>query len=182
MAKAISVEIYTASHRILGRVTPGATGLFSYLNIPTTSYVEIEGGHLSRLHQPGRMVARYETMWLVKSEIAAVLLSSRSELGPRGVSMGGYSTTVPHWVHIILGGYEFRGQIETAGKFNFGAVMFEGERFFMPLFHGELLAILFPNVKASSPALLLNRKMVDSMALLPKEEVPRIDVQDQPDS
>ena len=66
--KAISVEIYTTSHRVLGRVQPGGTGLLTYLNIPTTSYVEIEGAHLMRLHQPGRMVARHPTLWLVKSE------------------------------------------------------------------------------------------------------------------
>lgn len=168
-----SVEIYTSSHRILGRINPGASGLFSFLNIPTTSYVEIENAHLSRLHQPGRLAGRYPSLWLVKHEIVAILLSSRLELGPATIVRGGYSTSVPHGVHIALGGYELRGTIETAGKFNFGDLMFSGDRIFIPIYTAELIAILFPNVRAESPAMLFNREMVDTIALLQREEWPQ---------
>lgn len=170
--KPISVEIYTTSHRVLGRINPGAVGIYSFLNVPTTSYVEVESPHLSRLHQPGRLAGRFPMLWLVKTEIVAILLSSRVELGPSGVARGGYSTTVPHAVHVALGGYELRGTVETAGKFNFGAMMFEGDRIFVPLYTAEITAILFPNVRAESAAMLFNRNMVDTMALLPREELP----------
>jgi hypothetical protein len=170
--KPISVEIYTESHRILGRIQPGASGLFSHLNIPTTSIVEIEGAHLNRLHQPGRLVARYPAMSLVKGQIVTILLSTRVEIGPSGVARGGYSTLVPHWVQILLGGYELRGMIETAGKFDLGTALFGGDRIFVPLYSAELTAILFPTVGARSPAMLFNREMVDGMALLPQEEIP----------
>ncbi|MFB3077552.1 MAG: hypothetical protein ACE1Y4_06050, partial [Lysobacterales bacterium] len=106
MANPISVEIYTSSHRILGRIDPGASGLFSHLNIPTTNYLALEGAHLNRLHQPGRMVARFPTLWVVKDEIVTVLLSNKGEVGPAGVARGGYTTMMPHWVHLVLGGYE----------------------------------------------------------------------------
>jgi hypothetical protein len=43
--RSISIEIYTASHRVLGRIHPSASGLFSYLNMPTSSFIEIEGAH-----------------------------------------------------------------------------------------------------------------------------------------
>lgn len=173
--KSISVEIYTTSHRILGRITPSGTGIFSYLNIPTTSYIEVEGAHLMRLHQPGRMVARYPSFWLVKSEIVAVLLSSRAELGPTGFSRGGYTTNVPHWVRIVMNVYELMGIIETPGKFDFGAIMFEGDRLFIPLYNAHLSAILFPSVKGDSAAMIFNRRMVDGMALLAKDEIPSVD-------
>ena len=173
MARPISVEIYTATHRILGRIDPGATGLFSYLNIPTTRYLEVDGAHINRLHQPGRMVARYQTLWLVKDQVVTVLLSSRAEIGPSGVARGGYSTMVPHWVHLVMGGYELRGQVETPGKFNYASFMVEGDRIFIPLYNTELVAILFPDVRASAPAMLFNREMVDGIGLLPKESIPR---------
>jgi hypothetical protein len=169
--KLTSVEIYTTSHRVLGRLKPGSVGLYSFLNVPTTSYIEVESAHLSRLHQPGRLAGRFPLLWLVKTEIVAVLLSSRVELGPSGMARGGYSTTVPHNVHVALGGYELRGTVEAAGKFNFGAMMFEGDRIFVPMYTAELTAILFPNVRAESAALLFNRNMVDTMALLPREEL-----------
>ncbi len=173
MSKPVSVEVYTSSHRVLGRINPGASGLFSYLNIPTTSIVEVEGAHLNRLHQPGRLVARYSTMWLVKREIVTVLLSSRAEVGTAVIARGGWSTTVPHWVQILLGGYELRGVMEAPGKFNAGAALFEGDRIFVPMYNAELTAILFPSVGTRSPAMLFNRDMVDSLALLPKEDIPQ---------
>ena len=173
MSKLVSVEIYTASHRVLGRVDPGTTGLFSFFNLPTSSVIEVEGAHLNRLHQPGRLVSRYTEMWLVKREIVAVLLSNRGELGPMSIARGGFTTTVPHWVHILLGGYELRGLFEAPGKFNAGAAFFEGDRMFVPLYSAELTAILFQNVVARSPAVLFNREMIDSLALLPREEIPQ---------
>ena len=177
MSKPVSVEVYTSSHRVLGRVEAGPTGLYSHLNLPTTSVIEVDGAHLNRLHHPGRLVSRYTAMWLVKREIVAVLLSNRAEVGSVSISRGGFTTTVPHWVHILLGGYELRGLFEAAGKFNAGATLFEGDRLFVPLYSAELTAILFPNVVARSPAILFNRDMVDSLALLPREEIPQ-----QPDS
>jgi hypothetical protein len=170
--RSISIEFYTTSHRILGRISPTGTGLFSHINDPTSSFIEVEGAHLMRLHQPGRLVARYSTLWLVKSEIVAGLLSNRNELGPTGYARGGYTTTVPHWVRVVMGGYELMGIVETPGKFNFGALMFETDRFFMPIYNATLRAILFPNVQGESQAMVFNRAMVDAIALLPKDEIP----------
>jgi hypothetical protein len=71
-----------------------------------------------------------------------------------------------------MGGYELKGIVETPGKFNFGALMFETDRFFMPIYNATLTAILFPNVKGASEAMIFNRSMVDALALLPKDEIP----------
>jgi hypothetical protein len=75
----------------------------------------------------------------------------------------------------MLSGYELRGVIETPGTFNFAAVMFEGDSIFVPLYNGLLSAILFPSVRANSPAMLFNRQMVDAMSLLPREMIPKIE-------
>ncbi|MGD2252439.1 MAG: hypothetical protein PVF70_05920 [Anaerolineales bacterium] len=164
--KLLSAEIYTSSHRILGRLNPGSTGLFSYLNIPTTSYVEIEGGHLTRLHQPEKLVVRHSKLWLVKREIVAVLLNSRKEIGPTGVAKRGYTSTAFLPVHVVLGGYELRGSLEIAGKFEFGSLLFEGNNLFVPLFDAELEAILIPEVRSKAQGLLFNREMVDAMGMM----------------
>jgi hypothetical protein len=113
MGKPVSVEIYTTTHRILGRIDLGASGLFSHL-IPTTRYLEVDGAHINRLHQPGKMVARYQTLWVVKNEIVTVLLSSRAEVGPAGWR-GGYSTMVPALDPPGDGGGA-AGQVETPGN------------------------------------------------------------------
>jgi len=170
--KPIAVEIYTSSHRILGRITPTGRGLFSFLNINTSSYIEVEGALLSRLHQPNRMVGRYSTLSLVKNEVLAVLLSNRMELGATGASRGGYTRISNHWIHIILGGYELRGMIEMHGAFNFATFLFEGDTIFTPLYDATLSAILFPKIEADSAAMLFNKRKVEAIGFLPKNEQP----------
>jgi len=178
-SKPISVEVYTTSHKILGRIHPGGHGLYSFLNIPTTSYVEMEGAILSRLHQPNRLVARYPSLWLVKHEIVALLVSTKSEIGPTGVYGTGYLGRAPSWVHVILGGYELRGKIETPGKFDFGSLMFEGDTIFIALYDAELTAVLFPKIEAETPALMFNRRMVDAIGLMPRREIPEEGVKEK---
>lgn len=166
----VSVEVYTATHRILGRVLPGSGGLYSYLNLPTRSSIEIDGAHLTRLHQPGRLVARYPQIWLAKDRIVAVLLSSRSEIGPVSIARGGYSTLIAHQVHILLEGYEIKGAMETPGKVDFSAILAEKETGFSPLLSARLEAVEFTDINAEAPAMLFNHTLVSGMTLLPRED------------
>jgi hypothetical protein len=168
--KEVSIEIYTTGYRILGKLQPGGLGMFSFINNPTKSYIEIQGAFMNRLHQPGERVSRYKTLWLVKREIVAVLLSGRSGIGATGVARRGYASTISHRVRINLGGYELIGMIETAGKFEFGGVMFGSDRQFSALYDAVIVATLSPRVTAKSPAVLFNHDRVESMALLPREE------------
>lgn len=166
----VSVEIYTATHRILGRVLPGSGGLYSYLNLPTRSSIEVDGAHLTRLNQPGRLLARYPRIWVSKDKVVAVLLSSRGEVGPVSVPRGGYSTLVSHPLHILLEALELRGQVETAGKVDFAAILADKETGFSPLYAAHLEAIQDAEIQADAPALLFNHRLVSAMTLLPKDE------------
>lgn len=166
----VSVEVYTETHRMLGRVMPGTAGLFAYLNLPTRSVVELEGAHINRLHQPARLIARYHRMWLAKEEILAVVLSNRNEVGPVSMARGGYSTVIPHRVHLILEGFELKGYFESPGKLDLDSFFVEGERVFAPLYDAELEAILFPDIRAESQAILFNAHRLDAAAPLPREE------------
>jgi hypothetical protein len=172
LKKAVDIDLFTRTHWVTGQVIPGAHGLFSHMNMPTDSSIEIEHVELCPVHElqhKGETVAR---IWMVKTEIAAVMVGNRSGLGPTSVIKAGYTKPFPHWVRVLLDGYELQGQIQTGGRFDFSAVMFEGESIFIPLFDATLVALLFPKVKAQSPALLFNRRMVQGISLIPAEGRP----------
>jgi hypothetical protein len=65
-----------------------------------------------------------------------------------------------------------RGLLHSGARFNFGAVMFEGENTFVPLYDGTIQALLFPRVVSNAAAMVFNRSMVHAMSLLPREAVP----------
>ena len=170
--KTTNVVVYTTTHRITGQVISGVLGLFSVLNRSTESYIEIEGCELNPLHQITKQAERIGQLWLVKDEIAAVIVESRTGLGPSSATRAGYTKPFPHRVHILVGGYELRGLIESGVRFDFAALMFEGDSSFVPMYNAKLSAILFPRVQADAPAMVFNRTMVHALNLLPRDEIP----------
>jgi hypothetical protein len=164
----VPVEVYTPTHRVTGVVYPGPSGLFSFMNLRTESYVELENAEFCALHTYPEGSERTGRSWLVKREIAAVLARSRGDLGAGGSVRAGYTKPFPHWVRVQVGGYELRGLLESGGRFDFGAVMFDGDAQFIPLQSTKLSAILFPRLQASAAALLFNRSMVNALTMIPE--------------
>lgn len=171
MTRPISTVLYTHTHSISGQIVPGSQGLFSYLNLPTESYIEIEQGSISPLHQINQPPETFPQLWLVKDEIIAVLVESRGGLGSSTTVRAGYTRPFPHWVRILAGGYEIRGSVQSGARFDFAALMFEGDSSFIPLYEAKLSAILFPRVQAEAPAMVFNRTMVHALHLVPQEAV-----------
>lgn len=169
----IAVEIYTTSHRIRGQISPSAAGLYSFLNMPTESYFEVDEAELSILHQIDQQTDWIQKLWLVKSEVVAVLVRNRNELGTSSLARSGYTRPFPHRVRILIDGYILQGVIQSAGKFDFGALMFKGDRPFTPSYNIKLSAVLFPSVLAEAPALLFNRSMVHAISLLPSSKIAK---------
>jgi hypothetical protein len=163
----IAVEVFTPTHRVLGIAYPGPAGLYSYMNLRTESYVELEDAEFCALHRFPEGCEKTGRTWLVKSEIAAVLARSRGDLGAAGLTRAGYTRPFPYRVRIQVGGYEIQGLLESGGRFDFGAVMFEGDSQFVTLQTTELAAILFPRVTSTAPAMLFNRSMVTALNMLP---------------
>ncbi|MEJ2013502.1 MAG: hypothetical protein P8X64_14920 [Anaerolineales bacterium] len=166
LKKPTAVEVFTSTHWIHGNITPGAQGLFSHLNLPTESSLEMESGELCPLHLVGQKSEPFKTLWLVKYEILGVLVANRAGLGPASVTRAGYTKPFPHWVRILIEGFELIGQIQSGGRFDFGAVIFEGESPFVPLYDARVSALLFPRVVVDAPALVFNRKRVQGISVI----------------
>ncbi len=164
-----AIEVFTSTHWIRGSITPGAQGIFSHLNLPTESSIELESGELSPLHEVGQKSEPFTTLWLVKSEILGILVTNRAGLGPASMTRSGYTKPFPHWVRILLEGFELIGQIQAGGRFDFRAVIFEGGNLFVPLYDARVTALFFPRVTADAPALVFNRKRVQGISVIGSE-------------
>ncbi len=167
--KSIEVDVITSSHWITGMIFPGARGLFSQMNMPTESSIEIESGELSTLFKRSQSAERFGRMWLVKREIVAILVGNRAGLGPSNVVRAGYTKPFPHSVRVLLEGFELYGKIHSVGRFEFSTLIFEGESLFTPLYDARVQSILFPKAQADAPALLFNRMRVQALTLIPTE-------------
>ena len=115
---------------------------------------------------PTKLVGEYKVIDLVKTNVFAVCLSRREDVGPQALARGGYQNLTKYQVRITTQVYELEGTLEWTGRFDFATVMVEGIRDFVPLYDATLTAILIPQLRIECPAILFNRRQVDLLGLL----------------
>jgi hypothetical protein len=163
--RVVSADFFTPSYRIVGKAMVPNTGLMGLMNDSTSSFMEILDARLARAHMPSKLVDHYEVVRIVKSQIFAIALNRREDLGPQALARGGYVRLSEYPVRITTPVYELIGNIEWAGRFEFSTIMIEGTREFVPIYNATLTAILIPSLKVETQAALFNRRQVDLLAL-----------------
>ena len=161
----LSADFYTSSFRIVGKVMVPNSGIIGLLNDTTNSFMEILDARMARVPMPSKLVSHYEVVRLVKSQIMAVALLRREDVGPQAIARGGYAHLTEYPVIITSSVYELQGTLEWAGRLDFSTFMVDGSRNFLPIYAASLSAVLIPALKAESPAILFNRRHVDLLAL-----------------
>ena len=159
-------DIYTSGYRVVGKVMISTNGIMGVLNDITKSHVELHDARMARIHMPTKLVDHFEVVRLVKSQIFAMCAARREDLGPSQLQRGGYSSVTAMPVRLTTQVYEIEGKIEVAGRFEFSTMIADKARNFIPVYEASLSAILIPNLKAESPAILINREKLDILALL----------------
>jgi hypothetical protein len=113
---------------------------------------------------PTKLVGEYQMIDVVKTNVFAVCLSRREDVGPAALARGGYSKLYYYPIKVATPVYELEGTLEWAGRFDFAAVMMQGIRDFVPVYDTVLTAILIQSLRVESPAVLFNRRQVDFLA------------------
>lgn len=163
--RVVAADFFTPSYRIVGKTMVPNTGLLGLVNDPTTSFMEILDARLARAHMPSKLVDHYEVVRIVKSQVFAIALARREDIGPQALARGGYVRLTEFPMRITTPVYELDGVLEWAGRFDFSTIMVEGTRDFVPMYNATITAILIPTLRVESPAVLFNRTQVDILAL-----------------
>jgi hypothetical protein len=166
----VSTSVITEHYRVNGMVSVTAAGLIGLLSDPTDSYVEIENASLVRLHRPQEIVAQFGTWGMVKSRIIAVLCERSADLGRITIARAGFQRLLSYRIWASLHGFEMFGILESPGKFDFSAQMFQGNRQFTALFNATLIPVFFPQLVTRAPVILFNRQMVEGIGVISEVE------------
>jgi hypothetical protein len=134
--------------------------------------LEVNDARMARLHMPTKLVDHFEIVRMMKKQVHALCMPRREDLGPHALVRGGYTSVVEYPVRITTSMFEIDGTMELPGRFDFTALMAEGSREFVPVFNATLTAILIPNLRVESAGMLINRRLVDVMALLNQRVKP----------
>jgi hypothetical protein len=161
----ISADFFTPSYRIVGKIAVPSIGVMGFLNDPSSSFAEIHDARLARLHMPTKLVDHYQMVKVLKSQLFAICLARREDLGSQAVLRASSSRISEYPVRIATPIYDLVGALEWVGRFESSAIMAEDARDFMPIYDASLTAILIPALKVESPAILFNCKQIDLLAL-----------------
>jgi hypothetical protein len=171
----ISCALFTQNYRVNGMISVTAAGLVGVVNDPTDSFIELEDASLVRLHRPQEIVAQFTVWSMVKARIIALLCEKTADLGRLSVARAGFTRQVSYRIWASLLGFEMFGVLESPGKFDFSAQMFQGTRQFTPLFNATLIPVFFPQLVTRAPAILFNRQMVEGIGVISEVEEPTIE-------
>jgi hypothetical protein len=166
----LPADFLTQSYRVVGKIMAPNTGVIGMLNDPTTSFMEVLEAKLARIYMPTKLVGEYKMVDLVKSNLFAVCLSRREDIGPQALARGGYKKLNEYTIRLTSQVYELEGKMEWAGRFDFATIMVEGVRDFVPIYDAALTAIMSPQLRIESPAVLFNRKQVDLLGLVSEKK------------
>jgi len=166
----LSADFLTLSYRVVGKMLVPTAGVVGMMNDKTTSFMEVVDAKLARIHMPTKLVSEYEIIDLVKTNLFAVCLTRREDVGPQVLARGGYKNLVQYTIRVTSQVYELEGTLEMTGRFDFASSMVEGVRDFVPLYNATLTAILIPQLRIESPAILFNRRQVDLLAVIKEKK------------
>ena len=162
----LPADVYTSGYRVVGKIMVSTHGLMGIMNDSTKSHLELHDARLARIHMPTKLVDHFEVVRLIKSQVFAVCAARREDLGSTGMQRSGYTNISVLPVRLTTHVYELEGKLEVAGRFDFAMLIADKARNFIPMYESVLSAILIPNLKVESPAILFNREKVDLLALL----------------
>jgi hypothetical protein len=166
----VPTSVITPNYRVNGLISVSAAGLIGLLSDPNDSYIELENASLVRLHRPQEIVAQFNVWGMVKSRIIAVLCEKTGDLGRITIARAGFQRLISYRVWASLHGFEMFGILESPGKFDFSAQMFQGNRQFTAIFNATLIPVFFPQLVTRAPAVLFNRQMVEGMGVISEVE------------
>jgi|GEM_PF-275783 len=168
----LPADILTSGFRVVGQIMVTTQGAMGMLNNPTHSAVEVSDARMARLHMPTKLVDHFEHVHIMKKQIHAVCLTRREDLGPQALVRGGFANLVEYSMRITTRVFEVEGMLELPGRFDFTRLMTDGTRDFIPVFNAKLTAILIPSLRVENVDILVNRRLVDLMALLNQRVKP----------
>ena len=158
----INMDIFTDAYRVTGRVSVRGGGLQSELGDPNTDYLDLHDAYISRIHQPGEIIASYNLGSFRKENINFIVLQDRRDGVPVGSS---HATSVfmrgrPVPAFVTVPSFEIRGEIMYEGKPTPGAVLVQSIGRFQAIFTAEASASLYPEISYSGDLVMVHKDRV----------------------
>lgn len=163
----INLDLFTDSYRVTGRAKVGAGGIHAELSNPNTKYLDIQDAYISRIHDPGDIVASYQTAAFRKDNINFILLQDRREGVAVGTAHGRsiFTRGRPIPVFITVPSFEIVGEVIHDGKPSVPDILIHSVGNFQSIFAAKASASLHPKISYSGDLILVHKDRIGVFCL-----------------
>jgi len=160
----ISADFLTNDYRISCRIAVPAGGLHALLMDPLNSYLELEDAYISRVNNPGEIVAHYQAAAMRKENILYIILARREDgAPPRGA--GSYLKSVEKTAFLTVPSFEIRGKVETEPKAAPRDILVQVAGRFVPVYDATAAVAGNPEITFGGKVLLVNKERVETLCI-----------------
>jgi hypothetical protein len=161
----VAADFYTNGYRISCQVpTPAGGGLHALLMDPLNSYVEVEDAYISRITDPGEIIAHYDLAAMRKENILFIILSRRED-GALPRSAGSYLESSERSVFLTVPAFEIRGTIETDVKTAPRDILLQIAGRFVPVHDAKAGLATAPDTGFAGKLILVNKEQIEAFCV-----------------
>jgi hypothetical protein len=163
----INLDMFTDSYRVTGRALVGVGGIHAELGNPNSKYLEIQDAYISRIHEPGDIIANYKTAAFRKDNINFIVLQDRREGIPVGTQHGRsiFTRGRPIAAFLTIPSFEIHGEIMHEGKPTAPEVLVKSMGSFQLVFAAKASASIFPDISYSGDLILVHKDRIGVFCL-----------------
>lgn len=163
----INLDMFTDAYRVTGRAYVGAGGIHAELGNPNSDFLEVQEAYISRIHQPGEIVASYSQAAFRKENISFIVLQDRREGIPVGTQHGRSIFTRGRVIPAFLTvpSFEIIGEIIHEGTIAPREILVQSMGRFQLIFAAKALASIFPDISYSGDLILVQKEQIGIFCL-----------------
>lgn len=154
----VTADFFTSTYRFSASIVVYKRRLIDVLSDRMTDYLDMVDIYISRINNPGSIVATYEKGSLVKNEIIFILLPDETE-GTSKERFYSSRDTIP--VFISVPSFEIHGQLHWGVKnLDIKKIMSVEGQNFLPISAATAANSLLPDVAFQGPMALVNKNKI----------------------
>ncbi len=151
----VTADFFSGSYRFSASVVVYKRRLIDVLADRMTDYLDLVDIYVSRINNPGEIVATYPKGSLVKEQIDFILLSSETEGTSKERFYVPNRATLP--IFVTVPSFEIQGKFQWMTDFEVKKIMATDIHKFLPVLEGTATNAYFPQVTFQGPILLVNK-------------------------
>jgi hypothetical protein len=163
----INLDMFTDAYRVTGRSLVGVGGIHAELGNPNSDFLEVQEAYISRIHQPGEIVASYSQAAFRKGNINFIVLQDRRDGIPVGTQHGRSIFTRGRVIPAFLTvpSFEILGEIIHEGTISPREILVQSMGRFQLIFSAKASASIFPDISYSGDLVLVQKERIGIFCL-----------------